>query len=474
MQIWEKLNDEVGYEIGGYVQAFYAHETNIVAYYIRHKDDILIPVVNNQRDDFKGIFEPLKNNYGVYFLLGDESNQGGKKTIYVGQASEREDTKGMDRLKEHMDRNRPDRYVDRWESAIYITSSSNDWSSGVLNTLEKLFISIYDADNRYTLLNNKPGKDGNVPEKEYAFKTIIIAKLLELQLFGYQINRTKMAEFSSKLADAFYEDMRTLMLQAKEEVEKELIGTRTSEDTKRIEWATRVDLYDNFKKKLTDADNYVFEGRVYFGNSGDSEVLTQNIDTASDIVGIIPKEKFSSRTRFLDIYTKSGSFLIALIRRFMTEDDLPIYKETGFENNRRAVLNHIVQYQLFGICNTLELYLIVNKQLLKEIENQVRVIHGDELSIKDSNLILPNIKLLKNFRDKVKKQSKDLEYEVISAFKTESESCVDMKFDVVLGNPPYNDDLYLDFVKLGCKLAYDSVCMITPAKWTSKGGGQEF
>ena len=44
-----------------------------------------------------------------------------------------------------------------------------------------------------------------------------------------------------------------------------------------------------------------------------------------------------------------------------------------------------------------------------------------------------------------------------------------MKFDVVIGNPPYNNDLYLDFVQLGYKIArYE--CMITPAKWQAKGG----
>lgn len=48
-----------------------------------------------------------------------------------------------------------------------------------------------------------------------------------------------------------------------------------------------------------------------------------------------------------------------------------------------------------------------------------------------------------------------------------------MTFDVVIGNPPYNNDLYLDFVQLGYKLSSNYVCMITPAKWQAKGGGEE-
>lgn len=45
-----------------------------------------------------------------------------------------------------------------------------------------------------------------------------------------------------------------------------------------------------------------------------------------------------------------------------------------------------------------------------------------------------------------------------------------MKFDIVIGNPPYTNDLYLDFVQLGYQLSSNYVCMITPAKWQAKGG----
>lgn len=45
-----------------------------------------------------------------------------------------------------------------------------------------------------------------------------------------------------------------------------------------------------------------------------------------------------------------------------------------------------------------------------------------------------------------------------------------MKFDIVIGNPPYNNDLYLDFVQLGYQLSSKYTIMITPAKWQAKGG----
>jgi hypothetical protein len=43
-----------------------------------------------------------------------------------------------------------------------------------------------------------------------------------------------------------------------------------------------------------------------------------------------------------------------------------------------------------------------------------------------------------------------------------------MKFDVVIGNPPYTDDVYLDFVMLGHKLSKQYDIWITPAKWQAK------
>ena len=45
-----------------------------------------------------------------------------------------------------------------------------------------------------------------------------------------------------------------------------------------------------------------------------------------------------------------------------------------------------------------------------------------------------------------------------------------MNFDVVIGNPPYNNDLYLDFVTCGHQRANKYSLWITPAKWQAKGG----
>jgi len=47
-----------------------------------------------------------------------------------------------------------------------------------------------------------------------------------------------------------------------------------------------------------------------------------------------------------------------------------------------------------------------------------------------------------------------------------------MKFDVVVGNPPYNKGMDLDFVKLGFDLCTKYCVMITPAKWQTAADDQ--
>lgn len=47
-----------------------------------------------------------------------------------------------------------------------------------------------------------------------------------------------------------------------------------------------------------------------------------------------------------------------------------------------------------------------------------------------------------------------------------------MKFDVIVGNPPYNNDAYLDFVTDAHEMSDQYTCMITPAKWQAKTDGK--
>ena len=48
------------------------------------------------------------------------------------------------------------------------------------------------------------------------------------------------------------------------------------------------------------------------------------------------------------------------------------------------------------------------------------------------------------------------------------EELLDMKFGLVVGNPPYNGDVYIDFVMKGHEMASKYSLWITPAKWGSR------
>ena len=43
-----------------------------------------------------------------------------------------------------------------------------------------------------------------------------------------------------------------------------------------------------------------------------------------------------------------------------------------------------------------------------------------------------------------------------------------MRFDYVIGNPPYNKDIYIPFVELGHRISAIGCIFVTPAKWQTK------
>ena len=161
-----------------------------------------------------------------------------------------------------------------------------------------------------------------------------------------------------------------------------------------------------------------------------SEVITPKW-IVSDMVDLLPTEVFAPDSRFLDPAVKSGRFLIELHNRLM---DSPLMVQAFPDEKDRH--EHIIHNQLFGFATSAVAATIVRKALYNDAT------------------ILGNIVYT---ADKVTKEL------IQGAFGI-------MKFDVVIGNPPYNNDIYLDFVVLGHNLASQCTCMITPAKWQAKGG----
>lgn len=139
-------------------------------------------------------------------------------------------------------------------------------------------------------------------------------------------------------------------------------------------------------------------------NSTSDEVFTGEgvaLEIVTSLVGWIEPDIFKNpSSKFLDIYTKSGIFLLLLYEVIMEN-----LADTIADESERS--NHILSNMLYGISPSLELALVSRKTL-----------YGNWSTV-------GNIKYLQGYKDKVKKDFKGMDKELGT-----------MKFDVVIGNPP--------------------------------------
>lgn len=182
-----------------------------------------------------------------------------------------------------------------------------------------------------------------------------------------------------------------------------------------------------------------------FSESMRKKFTSENTATPSwiveDMIGILPDEVWTPNTKFLDIYCKSGIFLEVIMTKLMKTVD---YSKIGLKDNF-AIKKYIAENQLYGVCwnyNSAEL---------------ARCVVNGRASI-DNGIVLYEhpYSFMKEKPEEFRKYIR--------------EKFGNMKFDVLVGNPPYNKDIYLDFVTMSHQLASICTCMITPAKWQAKGG----
>jgi len=167
-----------------------------------------------------------------------------------------------------------------------------------------------------------------------------------------------------------------------------------------------------------------------FSKYSDSEVITP-LNIVKDMVDLLPADVFNPDAKFLDPAAKSGRFLAEIYRRLF---DSPLLSHMN-EADRKE---HILKNQLYGLATSATAAAVVRKQLYDDA-----IIAGNVVYTAD-------------------KVSKEL---IQGAFEN-------MKFDVVIGNPPYNRGMDIDFVKLGFDLSKQYTVMITPAKWKTASRGQ--
>lgn len=178
---------------------------------------------------------------------------------------------------------------------------------------------------------------------------------------------------------------------------------------------------------------------------------------AEEMVALIPDEIIQNLdSKYLDINCKTGVFPIKIRDRLMRENKKLIEMfPAGQERERRKYIDE--HCKIFGI------------SWIKEYTNRSRANIYGKATIKGKIHYVPEVK---NKNGKLEPA-----YKTLIAAKdngkllndTIKEICdmqfkTDMSFDVVIGNPPYNDGMDIDFVFKAFQLCTKCTIMITPAK----------